>query len=111
MRLAYRRKRQALAAALSASLPGVGLTGVPGGVYALALLPGGVREAAVLRAAAAAGVWAEGLASHRITGGDEHPTGILLGYANLSEPALARAVALLGEALAQCGRRTPTSSR
>jgi DNA-binding transcriptional MocR family regulator len=84
---------------------------VPGGVYALALLVHGVSEPAALQAAAAAGVWADGLASHRMTGGDDGPAGILLGYANLSEPALARAVALLGEALAHSGRRTPTSSR
>jgi GntR family transcriptional regulator/MocR family aminotransferase len=111
MRLAYRRKREALVAALAASLPGATLSGIPGGVYALALLPGDVSEPAVLRAAAAAGVWAEGLASHRVTGADADPTGILLGYANLSEPALARAVGLVGEAIAQRGRRTPTSSR
>jgi GntR family transcriptional regulator/MocR family aminotransferase len=111
MRLAYRRKREALVAALEVSLPGTRVTGIPGGVYALALLSHAVSEPAVLRAAAAVGVWAEGLASHRITDGDDHPAGILLGYANLSEPALARAVALLGAAIAQCERRTPTSSR
>jgi GntR family transcriptional regulator / MocR family aminotransferase len=103
VRLDYRRKRQALAAALATSLPGATLTGIPGGVFALALLTHPVSEPALLRAAAAAGVWAEGLASHRIAGGDGEPTGILLGYANLSEPALARAVALLSEAIAGCG--------
>ncbi|HEX3688579.1 MAG TPA: hypothetical protein VHV28_02750 [Solirubrobacteraceae bacterium] len=41
----------------------------------------------------------------------EQPTGILLGYANLSEPALVRAAALLGDSVAQRERRTPTSSR
>ena len=72
MRLAYRRKREALVRAVAASLPGATLTGIPGGVHALALLPGlegtsGASEAAALRAAASAGVWAEGLASHRMT--------------------------------------------
>jgi DNA-binding transcriptional MocR family regulator len=43
--------------------------------------------------------------------GEDSPAGIVLGYANLSEPALARAVALLGEAIGQRDRRTPTSSR
>jgi GntR family transcriptional regulator / MocR family aminotransferase len=110
-RLDYRRKRQALVAALAASLPQARLSGVPGGVYVLVLLDGPVSEPALLRAAAGAGVWVEGLRSHRMTRGDEPPPGILLGYANLSAPALARAAGLLGHAVAQCGRRTPTSSR
>ena len=116
MRLAYRRRREALAGALAASLPGVTLTGIPGGVHVLALCPasGGtpVRRGRALRAAAAAGVWAEGLASHRMLRGEGSPAGIVLGYANLSEPALARAVALLGagDRLSR-DRRTPTSSR
>jgi GntR family transcriptional regulator/MocR family aminotransferase len=111
MRLAYRRKRDALAAAVAASLPDATLAGIPGGVYALALLPDAGREPGLLRAAAQAGVWAEGLASHRIVHGEADPTGILLGFANLSEPALARAIALVSDAVAQRGRRTPTSSR
>jgi DNA-binding transcriptional MocR family regulator len=69
----------------------------------LVVLPEAVREPAALRAAAAAGVWIEGLSAHRIAG--EQParqpaqTGLLLGYANLSEPAIQRGVALLAGAI------------
>ncbi len=111
MRLEYRRKREALVTALAASLPRARLSGIPAGVYVLALLDGRVGEPALLRAAAAAGVWVEGLASYRMTGTDAPPTGVLLGFANLSAPALVRAAGLLGDAVAQCERRTPTSSR
>ena len=55
-------------------------------------------EAAALRAAAAAGVWVDGVAAHRAPGG--RGAGVLIGYANLAETAIARGVALLGAAIA-----------
>ena len=48
-------------------------------------------------AAAGRGVGVEGLALHRFVRGGE--PGVLLGYGNLSEPAIEQGVRLLGEAL------------
>ncbi len=91
MRLRYRRRRQTLTGAL----PGLRVSGVAGGLYVLALLPGGVDEQSVVGGASARGMSVEGLAWHAIKGSP--PSGLVLGFANLSEPALIRAGRLLTE--------------
>lgn len=88
MRALYGARRAALVAALR----GATVNGVAGGLFALALLPPGTDEEAVVTAAAARGLSVEGLASHRVGDG---PPGLVLGYGCLSEPALERGVALL----------------
>jgi GntR family transcriptional regulator/MocR family aminotransferase len=88
MRARYGARR----AALAATLGRVALRGVAGGLFALVSLPPGTDEEAVVAAAAAQGVSVEGLAGHRVGGG---PPGLVLGYACMSEPALARGVAML----------------
>jgi GntR family transcriptional regulator/MocR family aminotransferase len=88
MRARYGARRAALLAALG----GAHVTGVAGGLFALALLPGGTDEQAVVTAAAAHGLSVEGLAGHRVGDG---PPGLVLGYACLSEPALERGLAVL----------------
>lgn len=88
MRARYGARRGALAEILG----GPGASGVPAGLFALVLLPGGTDEQAVVTAAAARGVSVEGLANHRVADG---PPGLILGYACLSEPALERGLAML----------------
>jgi GntR family transcriptional regulator/MocR family aminotransferase len=99
MRLRYQHRRETLLEALARSLP-EGRVSSPGaaGLFELIELPDGVDEAALLRAAAARGVGAEGLSWHRYSPGGN--PGLLLGYGNLSEPAIEQGVHLLGEALA-----------
>jgi GntR family transcriptional regulator / MocR family aminotransferase len=58
-----------------------------------------VSEPALLAASAARGVGMEGLALHRFAHGG--PPGVLLGYGNLSEPAIEHGVRLIAEALAE----------
>jgi GntR family transcriptional regulator/MocR family aminotransferase len=90
MRLSYRRRREALIEAIQAALPHVGIGGVAAGVYVLVRLPDGVDEQAVLSAAAAKGIGAQGL--------DNPPrAGLVVGYANLAESAIERGVALLAK--------------
>lgn len=96
MRLRYRARRKGLRVAAARRLRGASVVGVPAGLYALLLLPEGADEAAVVSAAAAQGVGVVGLASHRVAGSG--PPGLVLGYANLSEPAIERGVAVLAEA-------------
>ena len=55
-------------------------------------------EHSLLSAAAARGVGAEGLSWHRI--GDGPDAGLVLGFANLSEPAIERGVEALAAAAA-----------
>ena len=74
-------------------------------VRAGASCPSEVDEPALLAAAAARGVGMEGLRWHRFTHGG--PPGVVLGYGNLSEPAIEQGVRLLAEALAErrCAHR------
>ena len=62
-------------------------------------LPEGVDEAAVVRAAAARGIGVEGLARFRATPAAGPPS-LVMGYANLPEPAIVRAVAELAGVVA-----------
>lgn len=103
MRLHYRQRRDALLSALADAFPAGGVSGIAAGLFVLLMLPDGVDEDAALSAAAARGVGAEGLMSHRLgpTGqaGPARPAGLVLGYGNLPEPAIDRGVRLLADAL------------
>jgi GntR family transcriptional regulator/MocR family aminotransferase len=99
MRLRYQRRREALLGALERWLADALVSGADAGLFELVMLPEDVDESRLLRAAAERGVGAEGLALHRFAA--EGPAGILLGYGNLSEPAIEQGVRLLGESYEQ----------
>ncbi len=88
----YRRRRDALLAALATRLPEVEVSGAAAGLFVVLRLPLRLSEADVLRRARAAGVAVEG-------GGGREPS-LVVGYANLAEAAVVSAV----EALAACVR-------
>jgi GntR family transcriptional regulator/MocR family aminotransferase len=96
MRSRYERRREALLGALARWLPDV----VPGqahaGLFELVRLPAGTNEPMLVRAAIERGVGVEGLSLHcyESTGAPA----LLLGYANMAEPAIERGVRLLAEA-------------
>jgi GntR family transcriptional regulator / MocR family aminotransferase len=100
MRLRYQRRREALLHALELWLPQARPSSSGGaGLFELVLLPDGLDEAALLRRAAELGVGLEGLAWHRFAHGGT--PGLLLGYANLSEPAIEHGVRLIARACAE----------
>ena len=101
MRLRLRGRRSALLAAVEQAVPGARVSGVPAGLYVLISLPDGVDEEALVSAAAAAGVGVEALSWHRASPGGGDSPGLVLGYGNLSLPAIERGVGLLGRALAR----------
>jgi GntR family transcriptional regulator / MocR family aminotransferase len=92
MRAHYRSRRSALVDALQRHLPEVELRGIAAGTFVLASLPGPMDLHAFLGRAAERGV---GVRPADSTGGVE----LALGYANLAEPAIERAIALLAQAL------------
>ncbi|HYM54467.1 MAG TPA: PLP-dependent aminotransferase family protein [Solirubrobacteraceae bacterium] len=97
MRLLYQRRRETLLEALGRWLPQARVSSLgAAGLFELVTLPEEVEEHTLLTAAAARGVGVEGLALHRFVPGG--PPGLLLGYGNLSEPAIEHGVRLLGEA-------------
>jgi GntR family transcriptional regulator / MocR family aminotransferase len=99
MRLHYRARRHTLLEALARWMPNARVEGIAAGLYALVLLPPGIDESALLGAAAERDVGMEGLSWHRSDprGG---PAGLLLGYANVPEPALEHGIRRIAEAAA-----------
>lgn len=95
----YGRRRDALLAALARELPEVAVEGVAAGLHAVLRLPEGVGEAAVVEAARARGVALNGLA--------HGAPALVVGYANLPEPAAGPAVAALADAIAAARPRVP----
>jgi GntR family transcriptional regulator / MocR family aminotransferase len=95
MRARYQQRREVLLEALARWLPEGSASGAAAGLFELVLLPEDVDEPALLRAAAERGVGMEGLAWHRFT--PASPPGVLLGFGNLSEPAIEQGVRLLGQ--------------
>jgi GntR family transcriptional regulator/MocR family aminotransferase len=94
----YRARRDALVAAVAASLPGATVKGIAAGLHAVVRLPDGCDEAATVLAAAEHGIALEGLGSFHRLGASAQPS-LVLGYANLTEPAIARGIAELARAL------------
>ncbi len=77
------------------------------GLFELVGLPDGVDEPALIKAAAARGVGMEGLSLHRFAPGGS--PGVLLGFGNLSKPAIEQGVRLLSEAYAEVTELAPSS--
>lgn len=99
MRLRYQRRREALVEALSRHAPQVTVGDGAAGLYELVELPAELDEAALIAAAGERGVGLEGLSLHSFSA--TAPPGLVLGFANLSEPAIEHGIRLLGEALAE----------
>jgi GntR family transcriptional regulator/MocR family aminotransferase len=101
MRGRYRLRREAMVAALGRHLPEAQVEGVPAGTFALVSLPGGTDQATIVSTAAARGVGvqsvdAPGLGSEAL---GLPGSALILGFANLSEQAIERGIALLAEAV------------
>lgn len=90
MRSRYRSRREALVRALARWIPRAGVVGIPAGVFALVSLPEG-DPSAIASAAALLGVAVQPV--------DGPSPALLLGYGNLTEPAIERGVALLAKAI------------
>jgi GntR family transcriptional regulator/MocR family aminotransferase len=97
MRLRYAQRRGALLDELRRHLPAAIAGDDPAGLFESLQLPAGVDEPSLLAAAARRGVGLEGLSWHRSAA--EGPSGLLAGYANLPEAAIAQAVRMLSEAV------------
>jgi GntR family transcriptional regulator/MocR family aminotransferase len=93
-RLAYRRRRDRLVAALTEHVPAARVTGIAAGLHALVELPPGRSESSVVAAAARRGLELQGLGEYA-TGAATHPPALVVGYATPPESAFATAVNLL----------------
>jgi len=105
MRSVYRRRRDALLAALTRHLPWLEPTGISAGLHLVTWLPPGLDEAAVVAAARNAGVAVDAVRPYRIT--HPGPGGLIFGYATVSEHAIAEGVQILARVLARLGYDGP----
>jgi GntR family transcriptional regulator/MocR family aminotransferase len=97
MRPVYRRRRDALLAALAAHLPGLEPAGISAGLHLVTWLPSRLDEAAVVGAARRAGVGLDAVGPYRIA--NPGPGGLIFGYATASERAIAEGVARLASVI------------
>jgi GntR family transcriptional regulator/MocR family aminotransferase len=94
----YRARRDALVAAVARHLPGSRVTGVAAGLHAILRLPRAVDGGALVRAARARSVGVYPLGYAYIQPRREGDS-LVLGYANLAEPAIEEGIRLLALAL------------
>jgi GntR family transcriptional regulator / MocR family aminotransferase len=99
MRPVYRRRRDALLAALARHLPWLEPDGVSAGLHLVTWLPPHLDEAAVVAAAGRAGVGLDAVGPYRIS--NPGPGGLIFGYATVSERAIAEGVARLAEVMGE----------
>jgi GntR family transcriptional regulator/MocR family aminotransferase len=97
MRPVYRRRRDALLAALDRRLPWLEPTGVSAGLHLVTWLPPDLDEATVVDAAARAGVGIEGVTPYRIS--HPGPGGLIFGYATVNEQAIAEGIGILARVI------------
>jgi GntR family transcriptional regulator / MocR family aminotransferase len=98
MRASYARRREALIRALAQHAPGTGLTGLAAGFHAVAHLPAGASEAAVVAAARDRRVGLYGMSLNRASGADE-PAQLVLGFGNVPERAITAGIAAVADLL------------
>ncbi len=99
----YRARRDALVGAVAANLPGARVTGLAAGLHAIVRLGAPVDGLEIMRVARrhGVGVYPLGYAYMQIRPVDD---GLVLGYANLAEPAIEEGIRRLAVALAEVSR-------
>ena len=106
MRPVYRSRRDALLAALAEHAPDLEPAGIAAGLHLVAWLPEDLDEGEVIEAAAGESVAVAGVAPYRIAPSPRG--GLIFGYSNLSDRAIADGIARLGRAVAGL-RRSATA--
>jgi GntR family transcriptional regulator/MocR family aminotransferase len=99
MRPVYRSRRDALLVALAEQCPDAQPAGVAAGLHLVAWLPADLDEDEVIEAAAGEGVAVAGVAPYRLAPSAQG--GLIFGYSNLSERAIADGVSRLARAIAR----------
>jgi GntR family transcriptional regulator/MocR family aminotransferase len=105
-RLAYRRRRDRLAAAVARQAPHVRVTGIAAGLHVLLELPAGQPEEDVIARAGRHGLAVQGLRPFRAAGA-HHPAALVVGYGTPPAHAFTGAVARLCAVLNDRGNSSP----
>ena len=97
MRPVYRRRRDALLAALARRLPELEPVGISAGLHLVTWLPPYLDERAVVEAAFADGVGVDGVGPYRIE--PRGAGGLIFGFATVKEPAIVEGVDILAHVI------------
>jgi len=98
MRTVYAARRAALVEAFARHVPGVRLTGLAAGFHAVAPLPAGADEAAVIAAARERRVGLHGIGDYRAVPSPAAPA-LFMGFGNVGERAIGPAIAAVADLL------------
>jgi GntR family transcriptional regulator / MocR family aminotransferase len=99
MRGVYAAKRQAPLDALQRHAPGVALHGLAAGFHGVARLPDGVDMDAAVLAARERSIGLYPMSAYRTAPAQHAPPELVLGFGNLSEQAIERGIAAIGDLL------------
>jgi GntR family transcriptional regulator/MocR family aminotransferase len=99
MRTVYAARRTALSAAFGRHAPGVRLTGLAAGFQAVAPLPPGADEVAVIAAARARRVGLYGIGDYRGRPDAAAPPALVMGFGDVRERAIEPAIAAVADLL------------
>jgi GntR family transcriptional regulator/MocR family aminotransferase len=98
MRAVYGARRRTLVDALGRNAPAIELGGLAAGFHAVARLPDGADEQAVVAAARERSVGLYGMSGYRSDGATRPPV-LVLGFGNVAEPAIVRGVETVADLL------------
>jgi GntR family transcriptional regulator/MocR family aminotransferase len=98
MRAEYATRRDVLVSALATHAPQVRVTGLAAGFHAVAHLPAGVTETAVVEEARARGVGLYGMSTYR-SSRDSSPAQLILGFGNTSQHEIRTGIATVADLL------------
>ncbi len=96
-RALYKSRHDTLLNALRGLEPAVKISGENAGVHLLLTFQNGMKESDLIEQAKRAGIKVYGLSEYYVTPRPEAPAIILLGYANMREESIRKAVAILKE--------------
>ena len=100
MRPVYRRRRDALLAALRMRLPELEPAGIAAGLHLVAYLPDGLDESTLIDAVGRRGVAIYGLAPYRLS--SDGRAGLIFGYATLEERTISAGVGVVADVVEAC---------
>jgi len=109
MRPMYRSRRDALLTALARHLPALEPAGIAAGLHLVAWLPQDLEEATVIAAAAREGVAVAGVTPYRLSPAPRG--GLIFGYSNLNERAIADGITRLARAVSRLRGGTTARTR
>jgi GntR family transcriptional regulator / MocR family aminotransferase len=98
MRTVYAARREALVRALRAHAPSTRISGLAAGFHAVASLPGHTDEQTVVSSARTRSIGLHGMSAYRFDGATQ-PLQLVLGFGNLTEGAIQRGIAAIGDLL------------